>query len=285
MKEYKVFDSLFKWRAKQFVKLLNKNINDSNIELLENEKISAKPVHKIMDKVVKIGDEYHNIEFQTGKIKPKDLTRFFLYHVTLLNEHQTENIQTTIIYTEKIKEKQKCKTKQSIFQPKIFSLKEFNADKILNNIKRKIKNNQKITEDEEFHLAFLPLYETKTVPQDLLYETCKTTNQTQGIKKENIDNIKKSQLMIVDKLIKSNEEKKKYLEVITMHSESLNILIQQGKNQGKQEGIEEGRQEGRDEGSRNTTFDLTKNMLKANISINKIMEITGLSKEEITKLK
>lgn len=61
---------------------------------------------------------------------------------------------------------------------------------------------------------------------------------------------------------------------------SLERLIEQG----REEGIQEGRQEGIQEGSKDTKFNLTKNMLEANISINKIMKSTGLSKKEIKEI-
>lgn len=44
------------------------------------------------------------------------------------------------------------------------------------------------------------------------------------------------------------------------------------------------REEGLMEGSRYTKFKLTKNMLKKNISIKDIMEITDLSEEEIKSI-
>lgn len=82
--------------------------------------------------------------------------------------------------------------------------------------------------------------------------------------------------MLVEKIIQNEKEKKKFLEVIKMRFSSLERLIEQGR--------EEGIQEGRQEGSKDTKFNLTKNMLEANISINKIMKITGLSKKEIKEI-
>ncbi|WP_178649119.1 hypothetical protein [uncultured Methanobrevibacter sp.] len=61
-----------------------------------------------------------------------------------------------------------------------------------------------------------------------------------------------------------------------MRFSSLERLIEQGREEGIQEGIQEG--------SKDTKFNLTKNMLEANISINKIMKITGLSKKEIKEI-
>lgn len=94
--------------------------------------------------------------------------------------------------------------------------------------------------------------------------------------------------MLVEKIIQNEKEKKKFLEVIKMRFSSLERLIEQGREEGIQEGIQEGRQEDIQEdiqeGSKDTKFNLTKNMLEANISINKIMKITGLSKKEIKEI-
>ncbi len=111
---------------------------------MATEYITEKPTHKIMDIVLKIDDEYYNFEFQTGKLKERDLRRFHLYHAILADKYQTEKIRLIVIYTEKIKENISCKTKHSFFNPILFSLKNFNGDIILNNIKTKIENNEKV---------------------------------------------------------------------------------------------------------------------------------------------
>ena len=56
------------------------------------------------------------------------------------------------------------------------------------------------------------------------------------------------------------------------------------KNSYIQEGFEQGIEQGIKEGIEQQTIELTKNMLKKDIDISKISEITGLSSDEITKL-
>ena len=60
-------------------------------------------------------------------------------------------------------------------------------------------------------------------------------------------------------------------------------------NKGYEEGIEEGRIEGRaegiEEGSKQKAYEIAKKMLKKGNSIEDIYDITGLSKEEIEKLR
>ena len=67
------------------------------------------------------------------------------------------------------------------------------------------------------------------------------------------------------------------------------IAENKGYEEGKEEGIEEGRIEGRaeriEEGSKQKTYEIAKKMLKKGNSIKDICDITGLSIEEIEKLR
>ena len=57
-----------------------------------------------------------------------------------------------------------------------------------------------------------------------------------------------------------------------------------GVEEGIEKGIEKGIEQGIEQGKHDTCLNLAQNMLKSNYSINSIMEITGLSKEEIESL-
>ena len=59
----------------------------------------------------------------------------------------------------------------------------------------------------------------------------------------------------------------------------------EGKREGKIEGKREGKMEGKLEGKREGKIEIAKNLLKANMEINFISQTTGLSIEEIQKLK
>ena len=67
------------------------------------------------------------------------------------------------------------------------------------------------------------------------------------------------------------------------------IAENKGYEEGKEEGIEEGRIEGRaegiEEGSKQKAYEIAKKMLKKGNSIEDIYDITGLSIEEIEKLR
>lgn len=61
--------------------------------------------------------------------------------------------------------------------------------------------------------------------------------------------------------------------------------LAEGRAEGLAEGRKEGRKEGVKEGKEKEKIDIAKNMLKKNIKVEDICEITGLTKEEIEKIK
>ena len=61
--------------------------------------------------------------------------------------------------------------------------------------------------------------------------------------------------------------------------------IKKGQTVGRAQGIKEGRKEGIKEGKRAEKEDTARKMISKNMKIEDIIEITGLTKEEIEKLK
>ena len=61
--------------------------------------------------------------------------------------------------------------------------------------------------------------------------------------------------------------------------------IEDAKKEGKSLGIEEGKALGKAEGIKEKTVEIARNMLKKKMSIKDISEITGLTEENIQKLK
>ena len=60
---------------------------------------------------------------------------------------------------------------------------------------------------------------------------------------------------------------------------------EKAKKLGKAEGIKEGLAKGKAEGEMNQKISIAKKMIKSNMSIDVISEFTGLTKDEILKLK
>ena len=70
-----------------------------------------------------------------------------------------------------------------------------------------------------------------------------------------------------------------------MKLDEYNKGIEDGEARGERRGIEIGETRGIEIGKHNTSLNFAKTMLKNNYSIDNIMEITGLSREEIEKLR
>ena len=60
---------------------------------------------------------------------------------------------------------------------------------------------------------------------------------------------------------------------------------EEGHKVGKEEGLKVGREEGRAEGVKQNSFDIAKRMLQKGIDIETISELTGLTAEEVSRLK
>ena len=60
---------------------------------------------------------------------------------------------------------------------------------------------------------------------------------------------------------------------------------EEGHKVGKEEGLKVGREEGRAEGAKQNSFDIAKRMLQKGIAIETISELTGLTAEEVSRLK
>ena len=60
---------------------------------------------------------------------------------------------------------------------------------------------------------------------------------------------------------------------------------EEGREEGHKVGKEEGLKEGREEGAKQKSFDIAKRMLEKGIDIETISELTGLTAEEVSRLK
>ncbi|WP_456276577.1 hypothetical protein [Bacillus sp. AK128] len=65
----------------------------------------------------------------------------------------------------------------------------------------------------------------------------------------------------------------------------LNEAREKAKKEGREEGKAQGREEGRELGRREQKVETAKKLLQFNVSLEAIIEATGLTKEEINKLR
>ena len=81
-----------------------------------------------------------------------------------------------------------------------------------------------------------------------------------------------------------HQKELKRLEIRDAKKEAIKEGLKEGREEGLKEGLKEGREEGRVEGLKEGKIEIAKNLLKKNIDINVILEVTNLSIEEINKL-
>lgn len=280
-------DQLFKYATKEdgigLLKLLKEsNANIKEIDF-ESENLTYNPTELVeldpkiykTDMILELDHLIVLTEFQSTIVKTIDEKRYRLY--TALVDYAKRNnkpIMLIVISTaEKTKIKQYKINKDCVFTIPIVSLKDFDGDKIINNIENKIKNNQKITRHEMLNLALAPFMSSKKPLNKQIEKTVKTLDEVRKSMKCSSDFVFGIELLIVEKFIKNERQHKKLTNILR---DTMKII-----DEWRQEDYENGKQQGKEEEKINTA----KNMLKENYSIKQIAKITQLNIESIKQIK
>lgn len=280
-------DQLFKYATKEdgfgLLKLLKEsNANIKEIDF-ESENLTYNPTELVeldpkiykTDMILELDHLIVLTEFQSTIVKTPDEKRYRLY--TALVDYAKRNnkpIMLIVISTaEKTKIKQYKINKDCVFTIPIVSLKDFDGDKIINNIENKIKNNQKITRHEMLNLALAPFMSSKKPLNKQIEKTVKTLDEVRKSMKCSSDFVFGIELLIVEKFIKNERQHKKLTNILR---DTMKII-----DEWRQEDYENGKQEGKEEEKINTA----KNMLKENYTIKQIAKITQLNIESIKQIK
>ena len=280
-------DQLFKYATKEDGIRLLKLLKESNANIkeidFESKNLTYNPTELIeldpkiykTDMILELDHLIVLTEFQSTIVKTPDEKRYRLY--TALVDYAKRNNKPLILIVISTAEKTKIKqykiNKDCVFTIPIVSLKDFDGDKIINNIENKIKNNQKITRHEMLNLA-LALFMSSKKPLDKQIEkTVKTLDEVRKSMKCSSDFVFGIELLIVEKFIKNERQHKKLTNILR---DTMKII-----DEWRQEDYENGKQEGKEEEKINTA----KNMLKENYSIKQIAKITQLNIESIKQIK
>lgn len=280
-------DQLFKYVTKEdgigLLKLLKEsNANIKEIDF-ESENLTYNPTELVeldpkiykTDRILELDHLIVLTEFQSTIVKTPDEKRYRLY--TALVDYAKRNnkpIMLIVISTaEKTKIKQYKINKDCVFTIPIVSLKDFDGDKIINNIENKIKNNQKITRHEMLNLALAPFMSSKKPLDKQIEKTVKTLDEVRKSMKCSSDFVFGIELLIVEKFIKNERQHKKLTNILR---DTMKII-----DEWRQEDYENGKKEGKEEEKINTA----KNMLKENYTIKQIATITQLNIESIKQIK
>ena len=280
-------DQLFKYATKEdgigLLKLLKEsNANIKEIDF-ESENLTYNPTELVeldpkiykTDIILELDHLIVLTEFQSTIVKTPDEKRYRLY--TALVDYAKRNnkpIMLIVISTaEKTKIKQYKINKDCVFTIPIVSLKDFDGDKIINNIENKIKNNQKITRHEMLNLALAPFMSSKKPLNKQIEKTVKTLDEVRKSMKCSSDFVFGIELLIVEKFIKNERQHKKLTNILR---DTMKII-----DEWRQEDYENGKQQGKEEEKINTS----KNMLKENYTVKQISKITQLNIESIKQIK
>lgn len=280
-------DQLFKYATKEDGFGLLKLLKESNANIKEidfkSENLTYNPTELIeldpkiykTDMILELDHLIVLTEFQSTIVKTIDEKRYRLY--TALVDYAKRNNKPLILIVISTAEKTKIKqykiNKDCVFTIPIVSLKDFDGDKIINNIENKIKNNQKITRHEMLNLALAPFMSSKKPLDKQIEKTVKTLDEVRKSMKCSSDFVFGIELSIVEKFIKNERQHKKLTNILR---DTMKII-----DEWRQEDYENGKKEGKEEEKINTA----KNMLKENYTIKQIATITQLNIESIKQIK
>ena len=280
-------DQLFKYATKEDGFGLLKLLKESNANIKEidfkSENLTYNPTELIeldpkiykTDMILELDHLIVLTEFQSTIVKTIDEKRYRLY--TALVDYAKRNNKPLILIVISTAEKTKIKqykiNKDCVFTIPIVSLKDFDGDKIINNIENKIKNNQKITRHEMLNLALAPFMSSKKPLDKQIEKTVKTLDEVRKSMKCSSDFVFGIELLIVEKFIKNERQHKKLTNILR---DTMKII-----DEWRQEDYENGKKEGKEEEKINTA----KNMLKENYTIKQIATMTQLNIESIKQIK
>lgn len=280
-------DQLFKYATKEDGFGLLKLLKESNANIKEidfkSENLTYNPTELVeldpkiykTDMILELDHLIVLTEFQSTIVKTIDEKRYRLY--TALVDYAKRNNKPLILIVISTAEKTKIKqykiNKDCVFTIPIVSLKDFDGDKIINNIENKIKNNQKITRHEMLNLALAPFMSSKKPLDKQIEKTVKTLDEVRKSRKCSSDFVFGIELLIVEKFIKNERQHKKLTNILR---DTMKII-----DEWRQEDYENGKKEGKEEEKINTA----KNMLKENYTIKQIATITQLNIESIKQIK
>ena len=280
-------DQLFKYATKEdgfgLLKLLKEsNANIKEIDF-ESENLTYNPTELVeldpkiykTDMILELDHLIVLTEFQSTIVKTIDEKRYRLY--TALVDYAKRNNKPLILIVISTAEKTKIKqykiNKDCVFTIPIVSLKDFDGDKIINNIENKITNNQKITRHEMLNLALAPFMSSKKPLNKQIEKTVKTLDEVRKSMKCSSDFVFGIELLIGEKFIKNERQHKKLTNILR---DTMKII-----DEWRQEDYENRKKEGKEEEKINTA----KNMLKENYTIKQIATITQLNIESIKQIK
>ena len=217
------------------------------------------------------------VECQSKLPSDDDIKRFFQY-VSSLRIFKNNNVVLFILCTKKASydKKEFIINDECIYTMHMVSLKDFKAREIFKNIEDKIKNNESITDEDIASLQVIVYTDTDESELEVLLKARKLIERIAEYSEMSIN--EKSAIAYLFNVLSANmldeDDATKFEEETYM---LLNPMDRYCEAKGRREGRRDGMKDGIKRGKRETA----KNMLKKGFDMGEVMEITGLSEEEI----
>ena len=232
-------------------------------------------------------DTLCHVEFQYPHAKPGDNDRFFKYNISAEVRHQ-KRAETYIFNFDfkKIESNFKKMGKTKCFSPINFNLEGIDFNEFIKNINIKVKSNKELSHDEEIMLVLIPVIPEFNGDVEVLNWVSMVLSNRELFDESKYEFIR---LLWIWKLkiflLLMNKIKSMECYNMTPHAEKVVLKVirevnQKVLNESEQKGIKKGVEEGIEKGK----LDIAKNMVEKGFSMDTIVEITGLTMDEIISL-
>ena len=221
------------------------------------------------------------IECQTNLPTDDDIERFFQYVSSIrIFKHNPVELYILCIKKPAYSKREFVLNDDCVYTMHVISLKDFRAKDIFKNIENKLKNNEKIT-DEDIAALQLIVYTDFTESKLEILNKARKLFEDVCERLEFDINEKKAIIYLFNVLsinMLDNREYGKYMEENSMILDPIERYM-------RDEAIKQGIEQGIEQGVLIAKLDDAKNMLDEGISVDLIVRVTGLSEEDILNAK
>jgi hypothetical protein len=231
-------------------------------EPLATESVQVEIKSLFRDLVFASHDEGRGFHFEEEvHLTLEDLWRFLDYNVSLYRIHK--RIFDTVIFVKEPTDIVGIDEDRLTFKPIIVQCSDIDADDMLAELKRDIKDGKPIN---ELKLIYLPLFRSTLNADDLFLESARLIHDMKVA-----DSLKRKiialSILIAGKVVDQDILNKVYREVKTMYSD--NVILRVAENYGAERKVEE----------------IARKMLAKGMDTLDVMDFTGLTTEQIREMR
>ena len=292
------YDTFFKGLgindAFSLINIIPLNMLDINSNDLKTTMVNFNPTELMeidlkayrADLIIELDHVILMFEFQSTKIYLDDKRRFNVY-TAIKDRVRTGDKSIYMIVFSTVEETHVIDYKvnpASSFKILVISLKNQNGTEVLNNIDSKIKNNQKISQDELSDLALSSFMTLETTLEEHLEKTVQTLNKLRNTLKEESKFVFALVWILVDKFIVNDETRQRLSNILSDNMRLLKECMQRKYNEGKQEGEQRGEKSGFVKGWNEKGLKVAEELLNDNLSLERISQVTNVPMSQLELL-